>query len=187
VANSSPLTAPPEKPVEISQSEALIEIQKCFSGHPLLDRLSHQDRLSLADLQSLPHAQPAAFEKINLHFQDGGKEYRVMLLNGRDEGSENVRFFEVGTDGFPTRVELPNDWKTLSAANVFEQVRARKDVTLVQKTVSLQLDNDTRLRFTDHNGELREMMITLKNGGRARTLGCQSEAAGLKCRCVTSH
>lgn len=175
----------PVTPVFAPESLSLLEIRKCFQGNEKLQALLQKTDFKLQDFKDIKDIQGKSFDQINVHFDFEGKKLRLVLINEKGEGAkENVRLFEVGADGLPTRKPLPPNWEDKSQLEIFREVKKQFPITNLQKYLRWQLDNNTQMSFSDENGKLQDLMLTLKSPRGYRTLGCKVENSELNCKCV---
>lgn len=166
---------PPVREYTLQSANA---VQKCFEHHDQLRNVKIDEVLSLNNFDP-------SVEQVNVHFERNGIFYRAVIFNQTGESKEEaIRLFTVASDGLPEKVEVFEKWKALSTNEVLDDVTRHENISIVQKQIKQEIDQNTRLSAFVENDVVRELMITLRTSDYTRTLGCATKDGGaIDCVC----
>jgi hypothetical protein len=177
----------PSKSTFQASSEALSEVRRCFQGNEKLKPLLQKPQFQFQDLNEVKDFGLKEFERIDIHFNFEGKRLRL-AFNGKkaEDLHGNLQLFQVNENGLEEKRPIPKPWLEMKPLEILRWVKSEFPVTKLQRRIHWQMEDSTDLRFSDENGDLRDLrLITGSPSGSSLMLHCESEGGPLSCQCVS--
>jgi len=126
------------------------------------------------------------YDQLNFHFSENGQSFRLVLFPGQLEGpKENMQFFKVDSDGLPTRIATPENWRQQKPEVLAQTLEKEYRLEKKMEFSRTFLPNDGTLEIQTDNSRVLELSVTFKNAdGRRQLLGCHLKTDALSCVCL---
>ncbi len=123
-------------------------------------------------------------DEVLIHYVNGGVPYRLRVSpSQRGEAKEPPRLFKVDTDGLPTPIDLPTQWKNMSDNSILSMIRQTYPVGRTIESGRWNIPGEMTMDYTLENQQITQFQMQWMAAGKAAAIACDQAAQKIKCQC----
>lgn len=179
-------TTEQNKPVPVFSATDWNVVVQCVSGSDFKKYFA-QGTLELTQWAQEDERVRQSVDQILLHYKNAGESLRLRVFppsqGAKEEGKEPTQLFKVDTDGLPTPIDMPAQWKNMSDNSILSMIRKTYPVSQTIENGRMDIPDVMSLEYTLENQQITQFQMQWQNAGKMALVACDRVAKNEKCIC----